>query len=41
MDNIISLDKQYVAGTYNRFPVALVSGKGALLKDVFARYHIL
>ena len=31
MDSIISLDKQYVAGTYGRFPVALVSGKGCIL----------
>ena len=28
--NIISLDKEYVAGTYGRFPVELVSGKGCI-----------
>ena len=27
--DIISMDKQYVAGTYGRFPVELVSGKGS------------
>ena len=31
MESIISLDKQYVAGTYGRFPVELVSGKGSRL----------
>ncbi len=31
MDSIISLDKEYVAGTYGRFPVELVSGKGSIL----------
>ncbi len=29
METIFSLDQQYVAGTYGRFPVALVSGKGS------------
>lgn len=29
MTDIISTDKQYVANTYNRFPVELVSGKGS------------
>ena len=28
--SIISLDKEYVAGTYGRFPVEIVSGKGCL-----------
>ena len=27
--SIISLDKEYVAGTYGRFPVELVSGEGS------------
>ena len=31
MDSITSLDQQYVAGTYGRFPVELVSGKGSVL----------
>lgn len=26
-------DKIYIAGTYNRFPVVLSSGKGSIVKD--------
>lgn len=33
MNNIISMDKEYVAGTYGRFPIALVDGKGSIAKD--------
>ena len=40
MDSIISLDKQYVAGTYNRFPVELVSGKGSILIDINGKQYI-
>ena len=38
--DIISLDKEYVAGTYNRFPVAIVSGKGSLLTDDTGKEYI-
>lgn len=38
--DIISLDKEYVAGTYNRFPVAIVSGKGSLLTDAEGKEYI-
>lgn len=38
--DIISLDKEYVAGTYGRFPVALVSGKGSLLTDAAGKEYI-
>lgn len=38
--NIIEKDKQYVAGTYNRFPVEIVSGKGSVLQDVNGREYI-
>jgi acetylornithine/N-succinyldiaminopimelate aminotransferase len=38
--DIISLDKEYVAGTYGRFPVALVSGKGSLFADVNGKEYI-
>ena len=38
--DIISLDKEYVAGTYGRFPVALVSGKGSLFTDVNGKEYI-
>lgn len=38
--SIISLDKQYVAPTYGRFPVELVSGKGCLLQDAEGKQYI-
>ncbi len=38
--DIISLDKEYVAGTYNRFPVVIVSGKGSLLTDDTGKQYI-
>lgn len=40
MDSITSLDQQYVAGTYGRFPVELVSGKGSILKDSAGKEYI-
>ena len=40
MDSIISLDQQYVAGTYARFPVELTSGKGSLVTDVNGKQYI-
>ncbi len=38
--SIISLDKEYVAGTYSRFPVELVSGKGCILTDTGGKEYI-
>ncbi len=40
MLNISSLDQEYVAGTYGRFPVELVSGKGCMVKDSQGREYI-
>ena len=40
MESIISLDKEYVAPTYGRFPVELVSGKGCLLTGSDGRQYI-
>ena len=40
MDSIISLDKEYVAGTYGRFPVEIVSGKGSILTDTAGKEYI-
>ena len=37
---ISELDKKYVAGTYNRFPVEIVSGKGSTLTDVCGKEYI-
>ena len=38
--NTFDLDKQYIAGTYKRFPVEIVSGKGSLVKDVNGKESI-
>ena len=38
--SIISLDKEFVAGTYGRFPVELVSGKGCVLTDTNGKQYI-
>ena len=40
MDSIISLDKEYVAGTYGRFPVELISGKGSILTGADGKEYI-
>ena len=37
---ITELDKKYVAGTYNRFPVEIVSGKGSTLTDSCGKEYI-
>jgi len=38
--SIIETDRQYIASTYNRFPLALVSGKGSLLYDEQGKEYI-
>ncbi len=38
--SIKELDKQYIAGTYNRFPVEIVSGKGSLVYDDEGKEYI-
>ncbi len=38
--NIIERDKSYVAGTYNRFPVAIVRGEGSEVYDVDGKRYI-
>lgn len=38
--SITEIDKQYIANTYARFPVELVSGKGAILKDADGKEYI-
>jgi len=38
--NIIELDNQYVANTYARFPLQLVSGKGSLVYDENGKEYI-
>ena len=38
--SITSIDKEYVAGTYGRFPVEIVSGKGSILVDSQGKEYI-
>ena len=38
--NIKETDKKYVAGTYARFPVNLVEGKGSIVKDETGKEYI-
>ena len=38
--NITSIDKEYVAGTYGRFPLELVEGKGSIVKDTAGKEYI-
>ena len=40
METIISTDKQFVAGTYGRFPVELASGKGSVLTATDGKEYI-
>ncbi len=40
MKNIFEQDKKYIANTYARFPIELVSGKGSLLFDAEGREYI-
>ena len=40
MENIISLDQEYVAGTYGRFPLELVSGKGSIMTAADGKQYI-
>ena len=37
---IRQLDDTYVAGTYKRFPLAIVSGKGSVLRDEDGKEYI-
>jgi len=38
--NTFELDQAYIAGTYKRFPVEIVSGKGSVVKDVNGKEYI-
>ena len=38
--NTFDLDKTYIAGTYKRFPLEIVSGKGSLVKDMNGKEYI-
>ena len=38
--NTFELDQTYIAGTYKRFPVEIVSGKGSLVRDINGKEYI-
>ena len=38
--DIQSMDKAYIAGTYNRFPITIVSGKGSLVYDEAGKEYV-
>lgn len=38
--DIKAIDSQYVAGTYGRLPVEIISGKGSIVKDVNGKEYI-
>ncbi len=40
MESVVSYDKAYVAGTYGRFPVELVSGQGCRVQDINGKEYI-
>ena len=40
MSNLQTIDKQYVANTYARFPVEIISGKGSVLVDTDGKEYI-
>ncbi len=40
MSELVALDKAYVANTYNRFPVEIVSGKGSEVFDANGKRYI-
>ena len=40
MVDVFSLDKQYVSGSYARFPINVVSGKGSIVKDNEGKEYI-
>ncbi|MBQ6773175.1 MAG: aminotransferase class III-fold pyridoxal phosphate-dependent enzyme [Synergistaceae bacterium] len=38
--NIQEQDKEYIAGTYNRFPIVIVSGHGSIVTDIDGKDYI-
>src|ERR1039457_4983472 len=39
-EQIAELEKQYLLGTYNRYPIALTRGKGVFLYDIDDRRYL-
>lgn len=40
MQDLVSTDKNYIAGTYNRFPIEIISGKGCRFYDISGKEYI-
>ena len=40
MNSFLLKDKEYVAGTYGRFPLELTEGKGCIVKDINGKEYI-
>ena len=40
MSDIKAIDKQFVANTYNRFPLEIVSGKGSVVRDETGKEYV-
>ena len=40
MTDLKSIDKTYIANTYARFPLELISGKGSIVKDETGKEYI-
>ena len=40
MTDTMNLDRNYIAGTYNRFPVEIVSGRGCIVQDADGKAYI-
>ena len=40
MTDVFSTDKEFVANTYARFPIDIVSGKGSLVTDSDGKEYI-
>ena len=38
--SIIDLDREYIAGTYKRFPLEIVSGSGSVVRDADGKEYI-
>ena len=38
--NIKTLDSQYIANTYSRYPVQIVDGEGSILTDENGKHYI-
>ena len=39
-NNIKTLDSQYIANTYSRYPVQIVDGEGSILTDENGKHYI-